>query len=521
MLRQPLLPRSSQRGVQESSILSFPAPIGGLNARDPIASMPPTDAIAMVNWLPSTSDIRARTGAQNWATGMPSAVKTLLPYNTTGGTGKLFAAVDTGIYDVTSSGAVGAAVQTITNGNVSSTMFTTAGGTYLVCVNGVDNLRLYDGTAWSTITGASTPISITGLVTTALAFVRPFKQRLWFVQQSSMSLWYLPAGQVGGALTEFPVGQLFTRGGYVVAIGSWTLDGGNGPDDYLTIVTSEGEVAVYSGTDPATDFRLIGVFFVGKPIGKNPMFKSSGDILLLTQTGLFPLTRAMLSTTINRSAAVSNKIDYLFSSLASQYGANFGWQGLVFPRDNLLLVNIPTQNAVSSMQLVMNTITGAWTQFMGWDSFCYAEFQDNLYFGANGKVVKCLVGTTDFGSPIQCSLRSAFNYLSSKSLKHVKMVRPLIAASQAMTLNLGVDVDYEDSGVTYPIQVGTTESTTLWDSAIWDSSLWSSPAPYQRFWRSVDCKEGFAVSLSFKASVANATLSWSATDYLFQKGGVL
>ena len=520
MIQEPLILRK-RRGMQGSKIRSFPAPIGGLNLRDPIASMPATDAIEMVNWWPSTSDVIVRKGADDWATSIPAPVKTLLPYSHPNASGKLFAATDGGIYDASVTGAVGAAVQTIASGEVSHTMFTVPGGTYLVTVNGVDTLRLFNGTAWSAITSSSTPISITGVPTTDLSYVHAFKQRLWFVEKDSLSLWYLPAGQVGGAAAEFPLGQLFSRGGYLVAVGSWTVDAGSGADDFLIALTSEGEIAVYSGTDPATNFSLTGIFYVGKPIGKFPITKFGGDNLLLTQTGIFPLTRALTSSTVSDNTAVSNKIDFKFSEYASQFSGNYGWQGAVFSKENLFLTNIPVLSGNKSVQLVMNTITGAWTQFEGWDAFCFAEFQGSFYFGGSTFVAKCMVGENDFGGAVKCKLRSAFNYLGSRSLKHVKMIRPLINVSQSLQLDMGIDVDYEDSGLTFQIQTGEEVAQSLWDTAVWDSSTWASALPYQRYWRSVDTKEGFAVSLRIEAEVLNSSLSWSATDYLFESGGVL
>jgi hypothetical protein len=41
-------------------------------------------------------------------------------------------------------------------------------------------------------------------------------------------------------------------------------------DDYAAFITSEGQVAVYSGADPAssTTWSLVGVFDIGAPIGR-------------------------------------------------------------------------------------------------------------------------------------------------------------------------------------------------------------------------------------------------------------
>jgi hypothetical protein len=41
---------------------SVPAPIGGWNARDSLAAMAPTDAVQLVNWYPTPTDVTMRSG---------------------------------------------------------------------------------------------------------------------------------------------------------------------------------------------------------------------------------------------------------------------------------------------------------------------------------------------------------------------------------------------------------------------------------------------------------------------------
>ena len=280
MLRKAAVQRKSQ-GLQVTETKSVPAPVGGWNTRDPLAAMPATDAVVLENFFPSASSVDLRKGAQNWVTGFAAAPQSLFGYNSPTG-GKLFAATATSIYNVTASGTLGAVVDTITNPYFSTTNFTIIGGSYLVAVNGIDKLRLYDGTNWATIDGVSVP-AITGLATTELTFVDVIKRKLWFAQKNSLSAWYLPTASIGGALTEFPLGQIFGRGGYLMAFTNWTIDGGDGSDDYTVFVSSEGEVAVYKGSDPAsaTTFQHVGTYYIGEPLGRNCLSKYGGDVLLL------------------------------------------------------------------------------------------------------------------------------------------------------------------------------------------------------------------------------------------------
>ncbi len=93
----------------------------------------------------------------------------------------------------------------------------------------------------------------------------------------------------------FPLGAIFHRGGYVIGIGSFSNDAGEGPDDYLCFITNNGEVAVYQGTDPdsASTFALVGRFSVGMPIGRRCTVRVNGDLGIITQDGIVSMQAAL------------------------------------------------------------------------------------------------------------------------------------------------------------------------------------------------------------------------------------
>ena len=78
-----------------ASTASIPAPVGGLNARDSLANMAPTDAVVMENWYPTTTSVDVRKGYQPWSTGYANPVQSLFRYAPTTGAYKLFAASGT------------------------------------------------------------------------------------------------------------------------------------------------------------------------------------------------------------------------------------------------------------------------------------------------------------------------------------------------------------------------------------------------------------------------------------------
>lgn len=520
MMRSPILRRASALGVMTSATHTAKAPINGWNTRDSIADMKPGDALRMENWWPDASTVSLRKGAAYHATGLGAKAETLLGYSGQS-SAKLFAATGSGLYDVSSAGAVGASLLTLNSGQLLHKNFAVLGGTYLVAVNGVDKMMQFDGTSWQFIDGTTTP-SVTGLATTELAHVEVFKERLWFVEKDSMSAWYLPTKQVGGALTEFPLGQLFSRGGHLVAMGTWTIDSGSGVDDYAVFVTSEGEVGVYQGTDPASasTFQLVGVYYIAPPIGRKCFTKYGGDLLLLTTSGLFPLSKALLSSGLDNKVAVSDRIAPTFSQAAAAYGAIPGWEAIVIPFEDMLLVNVPTIEGYSSNQLVMNTITQSWALLTGWQAFCWEVWQGKAYFGGDGFVAQALAGNDDFGANIVGKVRTAFDYFGSQKIKHLKMLRPIISSNGGFSIDFGVDVDFEDIDRTTTLAVASA-ATFEWDAASWDGALWAADETVQRQWRTVACKEGFCLSLRLHVAAKGVIVRWNATDFLYQRGGVI
>ena len=124
--------------TQTASTITVPAPIGGWNARDSLGSMAIEDAVTLTNWWPGTNSVILRNGYTKHATGMTGQVESVMTY-ASGSADKLFAAVGQYVYNITSSGAVGAAdLSSLTNAKWQSVNFTNTGGSYLMMVNGAD-----------------------------------------------------------------------------------------------------------------------------------------------------------------------------------------------------------------------------------------------------------------------------------------------------------------------------------------------------------------------------------------------
>lgn len=504
-----------------SDTYSTPAPIGGWNARDSLATMKETDAVFLENLFPTGSDVVLRRGKVTWSSGLPSTVLSLMPYSSPTLT-QLFAASGTAFYNVTAQGAVGAAVVTgLTHSRWQWNEFSTLGGWYLYCVNGADNARLWDGAAWLAVTAVSVP-AITGILTTLLVNVNSFKRRLWFVEINSLSAWYLPVDSIGGAATELDLGPIFTLGGTLLAMGTWTLDAGVGIDDYAVFVTSEGQVAVYRGTDPAAaaTFALVGVYQLGRPIGYRCLYKYQGDLLIICEDGLFPLSKALLSSKVNPTTALTDKIQPAMVQASKLFKANFGWQTIAWGEQSMLLLNIPLGNNVSE-QAVMNTVTGAWCKFTGLNPNCFEQLGDDIYFGGNTTVDLFYGLGTDKGADIVGDALQAFTNLKRPELqKHFTMVRPILRTDGRPAILASVNVDFDQSAPTGAIPAAGGVTGMFWGSMLWGSMFWGGLPLTVQNWIGA-ASVGYYGAMRVRIAGAGEVVGWTATGYLYQSGGVL
>lgn len=521
MMRQPVKPQA-QRGRQKAVTYTLASPTGGWNAKDQLADMPPLDAVKMENWFPGTSEVQIRRGARDWVNGFAPAPDSVFGYN--GATvNKLFAANTSGIYDVTTDGAVGSVAVAATAGGWQTVNFATTGGSFLICVNGVDSMKQFDGTAWASITAISSPIAITGLATSSLTNVAAMANRLWFAVTNDISPWYLDVGAIGGTLTKFPLGAVFSKGGTLVAMLNWSVDGGSGPDDYSCFVTSEGQVAIYRGTDPSssTTWSKVGVYDIGRPLGRRCLTKFGGDILVLTQTGIYPLSKSLLSASINRTATISSKIDLAFIA-AAEIGEDLpGWDIAVYPAGSFIIVNVPT-TALVTEQYVMNTVTNSWCKFTNWNLSSLCVFQRKLYFTSQRGVALAWQDSTDFNGGISADVIQAYNsFRNPSTTKLMTLIRPIITLQGDQQILVGLATDYR-----LPLSFSTTPLideviSSVWDVALWDQALWAGGPDVVQEWGFTNAYDFYAAAICLRITSAVETMSWTVTNLAFQTGGVL
>lgn len=498
---------------------SLKAPVGGWNARDSIADMKPQYALTLENWFPTASDLLLRRGFTDHVTSvLGGEVESLMAYQSPDGTNRLYCAAGTAIYNVSAASATSSiAVSGLTNARFQHINFTNTGGTsFLLVVNGANGVRSFNGSVWGSQT-------ITGVTASNLAHITQHKKRVWFCKDNTLETWFLPADAVSGTATIQDLSGIARRGGEVNAIDTWTLDAGEGIDDYWVAATSNGEIIVYKGTDPtaASTWAMVGRWELGRPLGRRCFIKYAGDLLYLAEDGVWPLSKALISERVQPRVAVTDTIVNAMTDAARSYFSNFGWQMIFFPSAPFIILNVPVSSG-NQEQYVMNTTTGAWCRFTGVDANCWEIFGGELYFGGNQFVSKFWDAFNDDNIAINGNAKQAFHYFKHNGLKKFEMVRPIIqsdGAPSAPSVSMGINVDFDDTDPT-TTPTFSALSGGLWDTAIWDGDVWGGGLKVLKNWQTIS-GVGFCAATRIRTQSRGLEVRWQATDFLYSPGAVV
>lgn len=511
-----------------------PAPVGGLIANQNLAAPKknaPQGASILENWFPTATGCQMRGGSVKYATigedlDTLTDVVSMFTY-VNGGTSELFAADTTGIYDITivadADAVPAAAVGSLTSGDWVFAQFATPGGVFLRGVNGADTPLLYDGSTWAT-----TAITGSGLTAANLSYVWPFKSRLFFIEGGSLDAWYLPADTVSGAATVLPLGGVFPRGGSLLFGASWSLETNSGLVSSCIFVTTEGEVAVYSGTDPGSSstWSLVGVYRIGRPLGKRAWIKAGGDVVIATDTGLIPLSQAVSRDfAVLAPGAVSYPIETEWNKEVEDR-ASGEWHCETWPTKQMVLVGMPTPSGSPARVFAANARTGAWSTFTAWAIKSLVVWGKRAFFGtSNGKIVEMDISGSDEGLPYTASFAPLFDDLGNPAaLKTLGLARASYLAPARIEEKLSVSTEFNMT-MPSPPSAATINEEGLWGSGIWGESLWSEARSKTMFreWRSVG-GQGYAIAPAIQ--ITSGALPAPAVDlvsleYTYEIGDIL
>jgi hypothetical protein len=491
---------------------SLPPPTGGWNTLDALADMPADHAVTLDNWFPDADRVTVRRGHTPWATGFLGPVETIMPYQPPSGTARIFAASGTAVYDATAAGIVGAAVLTgKTNARWQWAQMTTAGGHFLFICNSDDTPQVWDGSAWAATT-------ITGPTVANLAWVNIHQRRMWVGEADSLRGWYLGPNAIGGAANYFDFTGLASLGGYIIGMGTWTRDGGSGPDDLAVFVTSEGEALIYSGVDPANDWSLVGIFRLGRPLGRRCMIRAGAELLVMTDLGFVSLSDILpVDRSQQSAAAFSRQINPSVVSQARTYFGDFGWQAFLYPSSNMAIFNVPS--AGTWQQYVFNTITRAPCRFTGMDARCWGLLGNAAYFGGANAVHLFDSGITDAGVTVDAFAVQAFNKFGSAAQKKAfKRAQAILQADDGPAHAVDMATDYR-AGAPLPPLVAPAYSAARYGTARYGQDTYGGDVIFDasRGVRGV----GRVAAVRLRVSTSLTRPSWLATNVQFQPGSTL
>ena len=501
---------------RKAQLASFPVPTAGQisnrNIATPTGEGAPPGAAMLVNWFPTPSTTILRRGIKRWAT-LPAAktVKSVFSY-IIGDQKDLFASTDDGVWNVTTvpdpANPGTSVLSGMTDGDWVTVQFSTAGGTFLIGVNGKDVAFLYNGTTFTT-----TAITFPGgssLTTADLSYVWAYKQRIWFIEKDSLNAWYLPVDSIAGELKLLPLGGVFSRGGSLLWGQTWSLDSGGdgGLSEQNVFTTTEGEVAAYQGLSPddAASWGKVGVYRVGRPLGKKAFIRAGGDLVIATSIGFIPLGQAIKRDYAALGlVAVSQPIADDWRIAVSDRGFD-DWTCELWGEGSMTLIAPPTPDSRDPIVFVVNSDSGAWSTFTGWQATSMESFNGRIFIGSTaGKVQEAWVGGNDEGLPYTASMMPLFNDLGSPGQrKYAAFARVVKRSSFLANETIAARFDW-NMALPAPPDAILISGASVWDAGVWDVSVWDTErgTTVTEQWMSVG-GSGYAASVVVQVTSASA-----------------
>jgi hypothetical protein len=486
--RQPV----QQQLAQSLQTVTLPAPTRGLIESENYTFMAPGGAVVMDNWFPTMRGAKLRGGSIRWCT-LPEKKPVISAFEYASGTVRhMFAANATKLYDVTFSGTPTLIKDNQSSGNYCASQMANMSGDYLLAVNDMGDYPLrYDGTSWEVLDPTlPTPpdILISGPAGTTvedgsnLVYVWKYANRWFFIEGGSMNAWYLDINAIGGVLQLIPLSGAASRGGKLLFGATWTIDAGDGLDDKCCFVTDQGEVLIFSGTNPsdAANWRQEGRYQVPQPMGMNGHVLLGGDLLIATIDGICPL-----------SAAISKDAGQLQLAMLT-LTIRTTWRNEVLNKSNLpwtmerwdeyggMFVSWPGGQPGNRYCAVVNTATGAWCRFVGWDATCFIRMRSDMFFGTqDGYIMQADRTGYDDGVPYTCSLVGGwemFQAPSQTAVWHQARASFQAAAREPFRPQISACTDYVITLPQPPVPGPDPGGLDVWDQGLWDEALWDQPS---------------------------------------------
>jgi len=506
--------KSSQQNVEQSYSYTLPSPILGLNLVDPIDQMESGYALALQNIDPNGLSCRVRKGFTLFRGFNTEGydLQTLEGIAQADGTSRVIGAtaIDQTLYEFTAS-----AVSSI-GGPYGSAVFNcdTFGYNLYLC-NGIDDVQVVN-------TGVAAASTFTGVALSDLINVSTYKERIYFIEQGTLKVWYGNTQALGGsALSSFDFQFAMKCGGYLVSCGSFSNNDLPSTQDLFYALSSEGEILFYQGSSPAdvtTPWSLVKKAKIGRPLGYQASVSVENDTWILTDQGIVPITALFSVEPSVALDTVGQKINSIFTQYASVIPFSHMWKGTYHSKERKVYITIPLSE-LSSMLLVFSLVGKTWTTYTFIDdnkALKVMSVAGSLYYGgASANVYNGEVGFVDYLDDINFFGRGAFSFFGQRGLwKAYRDIRPLIKTTRGVNLALGLDTDFKQSATTTTVSPGVGLYTP-WGSP-WGSP-WSSGIDYI-YDRHATKGQGYSAAIKFAGALNNTSLELNGFDIRYTQG---
>ncbi len=489
--RQPV-----QQGAQQYRTITIPAPVRGLIMSENDAFMQPGGAIVQTNWMTTMKGVKLRGGYIRHCV-LPETTPVISSFEYAfATTRRMYAANATKLYDVTAKGAPVEVKTGQNSGNYAAQqMSNNAGVVFLIVANDAGDflLRTQDGVTFTTLSGVIgnaadgipnityDPTKIPAGVAqgTGLSYVWSYRNRLYFIQKNSMTAWYLDTiDAVGGVLKPIYMAGASTKGGKLLFGATWSIDAGDGTDDKNVFVTDQGEILVFTGSNPgdSANWRQEGRYQIGPPMGMNAHMLLGGDLMIMTTEGIVPVSAAIAkdSGALDLAMITKNIKPLWREDTTNAAKRAFPWTMKMWDEFGGIFVTTPMGTTPSTRRmLAVNNASGSWGIFTI-DATCFLRMGPDMFFGTPGGIIMQAERTGyDDGKPYVATLVGGWETFNSGAAQVVwHQARAVFSAgtNEVFEPQLSATVDYVlDIPPPPPVEPdpGTFD--------VWDEGLWGPP----------------------------------------------
>ena len=340
-----------------------------------------------------------------------------------------------------------------------------------------------DGGSW--ITGPTGSTIVNG---SNLTYVWKYRNRWFFIEGGSMNAWYLPTYAIGGQLQQIPLSGSTTKGGKLLAGFSWSIDAGDGIDDKCVFMTDQGELLIFTGSDPSTasNWRQEGRYTTAVPLGMNAWTQVGGDVLIATTEGIVPISASITKDIAQLDlSAITKPIKSLWRNEVA-LKRSLPWTMCKWDEYGALFVTWPSGIHGNQYCGLVNVATGAWARYTGWDAMCFGRIRGDMFFGTQtGAIMEANKTGMDNGQQYTAVMVGGWEMFSSQSTTIVwRQARAsfVARAGEPFLPQLSATVDY-DIVIPPPPPAGIDPGPAdLWDQGWWASTPPDADPTFQAKW---------------------------------------